>query len=178
MTREEKAQVIESLVEKFNNNPFFYIADASGLSVGQVNDFRRLCFKEGVEYKVVKNTLIKKALDQLDNDFSDLDVALKGFSGIIFSAESNNAPAKVIKAFRSKQGKQIKRPLLKGASIDSDIFIGDENLETLSNLKSKSELIGEVITLLQSPAKNVISALSSGSDKLGGIVKTLQDREA
>ncbi|NMM49444.1 50S ribosomal protein L10 [Marinigracilibium pacificum] len=178
MTREEKAQVIESLVEKFNNNPFFYIADASGLTVGQINDFRRLCFKEGVEYKVVKNTLIKKALEQMEADFTELDVALKGFSGIIFSPESNNAPAKVIKDFRSKLGKGAKKPLLKGASIDSDIFVGDEHLETLSNLKSKNELIGEVITLLQSPAKNVISALKSGGDTIGGIVKTLQDREA
>ncbi len=174
MTRQEKAQVIDGLVEKFNETQFFYLADSSGLSVVQTDNFREKCYKAGVEYKVVKNTLIKKALEKVEGDFSALDSELKGFTGILFSPESNNAPAKVIKEFRKDGGE---RPVLKAAYIDSDVYIGDDKLKELSSLKSKSELIGEIIGLLQSPAKNVISALQSSGQTLSGLVKTLSERE-
>jgi len=174
MTREEKAQIIEALSDKFANNANFYITDASGFTVAQVNQFRRLCFKSGVEYGVYKNTLIRKALERQEGtDFSPLFTTLHGFSGVIFSKESGNLPAKVIQEFRKKlEGK----PVLKGASINSDLFVGDENLNTLATLKSKNELIGDVISLLQSPAKNVISALQSGKHTVAGLVKALEER--
>ncbi len=176
MTREEKAVVIEDLVQKFSDNSHFYITDASGMSVADTNALRRLCFEKGVEYRVFKNTLIQKALEKMDTDYTPFDDAvLKGFSGIMFSAENANAPAKLIKEFRKKSGNES--PVLKGASIDTDLFIGDENLNTLSELKSKAELIGEIIGLLQSPAKNVISGLQGAGGKLAGILKTLSERE-
>ncbi|WP_143959997.1 50S ribosomal protein L10 [Litoribacter populi] len=179
MTREEKQVVIESLTEKLKETPHFYITDASGFSVAQVNAFRRMCFEKGVEYRVYKNTLINKALENLDTDYTDFSAqTLKGFSGIMFSTETSNLPARIIKDFRKKLGKKETRPVFKGASIDSDVFIGEQNLEMLSTLKSKEELLGEVIGLLQSPAKNVISALKSGQDKLAGLVKTLSERES
>jgi large subunit ribosomal protein L10 len=174
MTREEKEQIIDELTTKFANNTHFYITDATGFTVDQVNVFRRMCFKNGVEYRVYKNTLIRKALEKNTAvDYTPLFKTLHGFSGVIFSKEIGNTPAKVIKEFRKKlDGK----PVLKAASIDSSIFIGDENLTMLSELKSKNELIGEVISLLQSPAKNVISALLSGKNTLGGLVKALEER--
>ncbi|QSE97512.1 50S ribosomal protein L10 [Fulvivirga lutea] len=175
MTREEKANIIEELKDKFSNNAHYYITDASGMSVAQVNNFRRLCFSKGVEYRVVKNTLIKKALDALNSDHAEIDDKLKGFSGVIFSSEVANAPAKVITEFRKKSA--LSKPLLKAASIDSDFFLGEENLKMLADLKSKNELIGEVVALLQSPAKNVVSALQSGKNTLGGLIKTLSERE-
>src|SRR5690606_20426890 len=139
-------------------------------------NFRRLCYKSGIEYKVYKNTLIKKALEKQDGtDFSPLFDTLKGFSGVLFSKEIGNAPAKIIKEFRAKiEGK----PVLKAASINSDLYIGDENLTMLSELKSKNELIGDVIALLQSPAKNLISALTSSKSTIAGLVKALEERES
>ncbi|ERM84939.1 50S ribosomal protein L10 [Rhodonellum psychrophilum GCM71 = DSM 17998] len=178
MTREEKSKIIEGLTEKFKENPYFYITNASGFSVAQVNAFRRSCFDKGVEYKVYKNTLIKKALENLETDYTEFaEKTLKGFSGVMFSKELGNLPAKVLLDFRKKQGKKETRPLFKGASIDSSLYIGEEQLELLSNLKTKNELIGDVIGLLQSPAKNVISALKSGQNTLAGLVKTLSERE-
>ena len=177
MTKDEKAIIIDDLAGKFANTNYFYITDASGLSVAQVNAFRKMCFDKGIEYKVVKNTLIKKALERSETDYSPFhNRVLKGFSGILFS-ESGNAPGKLIKEFRKKDKGGVK-PILKGASIDSDLFIGEENLELLSTLKSKDELIGEVISLLQSPAKNVIGALNSGKHILAGLVKTLSERDS
>jgi len=175
MTREEKAKVIEELSEKFANNAHFYITDASGFTVAEVNQLRRMCFKSGVEYRVYKNTLIRKALERQEGtDFSPLFDVLHGFSGVMFSKETGNLPAKVIREFRTKmEGK----PVLKGASIDTSIYIGDENLTMLSELKSKNELIGDVIALLQSPAKNVISALQSGKHTVAGLLKALEERE-
>lgn len=174
MTREEKAQIIEQLTQKFADHAHFYITDASGLTVEQVNTFRKLCYKSGVEYGVYKNTLIRKALEKQEGtDFSPLFKVLNGFSGVIFSKEVGNAPAKVIREYRVKlEGK----PVLKAASIETSLFIGEENLITLAELKSKNELIGEVISLLQSPAKNVLSALLSGKQKVAGIVKALEER--
>lgn len=175
MTREQKAQVISELTDKLQKTDHFYITDTSGLTVAEINKFRSACFKKGIEYKVVKNTLIKKALQNLKNDHSEMSAALKGFSGIMFINESANVPARVIKDFQKEISKD--KPKFKAASIDSDIFIGSEHLDTLISLKSKQELIGEIITLLQSPAKNVISALQGGGHKLAGIVKTLQERQ-
>jgi len=174
MTREEKAQIIEDLAKKFADNSHFYITDATGFTVAQVNNFRRLCFKSGVEYRVYKNTMIQKALEKQEGtDFSPLFKTLKGFSGVIFSKEVGNTPAKVIREFRKKlEGK----PVLKGASINSDLFIGDENLNILADLKSKNELIGDVLAALQSPAKNVVSALLSSKHIVAGLVKTLESR--
>ncbi len=174
MTRQEKANIIEELKDKFSKNAHYYITDASGLSVAKINDFRRLCFNKGVEYRVYKNTLIKKALDELNTDHSLIDTQLKGFSGVIFSEESANVPAKVIVEYRKKAA--VQKPLLKAASIESDYYIGEESLKMLSELKSKNELIGDVIALLQSPAKNVISALQSGKHTIGGLVKALSER--
>jgi len=174
MTREEKAQIIEELAGKFANHAHFYITDAGGFTVAQVNNFRRLCYKNGVEYRVYKNTLIQKALEKQEgSDFSPLFKTLHGFSGVIFSKEHGNVPAKVIQEFRKKmEGK----PVLKGASVASDLFVGDENLKMLADLKSKNELIGDIIGLLQSPAKNLISALQSGPQTIAGLVKTLESR--
>lgn len=174
MTREEKAQIIEELKDKLNRNNNFYVTDASGLSVAQVNALRRLCHNKGVEYKVYKNTLIKKALEENEKDHTDLYESLRGFSGIMFTEEIANTPAKIIKEYRKKQGGA--KPVFKAASIDTDVFIGEEHLDMLSDLKSKNELIADVIALLQSPAKNVLGALLSGQHKLGGLVKALEER--
>jgi len=174
MTREEKAQIIDELSAKFADHSHFYITDATGFTVEQVNNFRRLCYKSGVEYRVYKNTLIRKALEKQEGvDFSPLFDTLHGFSGVIFSKEAGNAPAKVIQEFRKKlEGK----PVLKAASIDSALFIGDENVKLLSELKSKNELIGDIIGALQSPAQKVISGLQNGGQKLSGILKTLSEK--
>ncbi len=177
MTRDEKKLIIDSLTEKLKEKPFFYITDASGFTVAEINAFRRTCFEKGVEYKVYKNTLIAKAFENLNADYSKLaDGALKGFSGILFSKETSNLPAKVLLDFRKKQGKKELRPVFKGAGIDSDVFLGEANLEVLASLKSKEELIGELIGLLQSPAKNLVSALQSGQNNITGVLKTLGER--
>jgi large subunit ribosomal protein L10 len=179
MTRENKKIIIDELTEKLKTTPHFYIADASGFSVAQVNGFRKMCFDKGLEYKVYKNTLIKKALENLEADYSEFaESALKGFSGILFSSEIGNLPAKVLLDYRKKVATKDKKPWFKGASIEGDQFLGEENLEILSKLKSKEELIGEVISLLQSPATNVVSALQSGKNILAGLVKTLAEKEA
>lgn len=174
LKRSEKTQIIDELREKINASPNMYITDASSLTVAKINELRGLCFKAGVEMKVVKNTLAIKAMeqDQEEKGYAPLYDALKGPTTILFS-EVGNAPAKILKEFRGPKGE---RPILKAAYIDSDIFIGDDQLAVLASLKSKEELIGDVITLLQSPAKNVISALKSGGSTIAGIVKTLQER--
>ncbi|MFN8353174.1 MAG: 50S ribosomal protein L10 [Spirosomataceae bacterium] len=177
MTREEKGAIISELAEKFKTTPYFYITDASGMNVEQTNNLRRLCFNRGVEYRVVKNTLIAKALETLDTDYTEFNESvLKGFSGIMFHPESGKVPAKLIKDFIKESGNNNKLKL-KGASVDYSVFIGHDQLDTLLNLKSKQELVGEIIGLLQSPAQNVISGLQSGGNKLAGILKTLSERE-
>ena len=172
MKREDKALIIDDLKSKFSDASFFYIADSSGLSVEDINKFRGLCFEKGVEIRVVKNTLIKKALEAVnEEEYAGLYDSLKGPSSLMF-AEIANSPAKVIEEFR----KSFDKPLLKAAYIDSSIYVGDESLKELAALKSKEELIGEIILLLQSPAKNVISSLKSGSSTIAGLVKALQER--
>ena len=176
MTREDKASIIEELSDKFANTPYFFITSAAGMSVAETNQLRKLCFERGIEYRVVKNTLIKKALETLSTDYSSFEGSvLKGFSGIMFHPESGKVPAKLIKEFKKTTGSD--KLVLKGASVDSALFIGADQLDTLVSLKSKQELIGEVIGLLQSPAKNVVSALQSGGNKLAGILKTLSEKE-
>ncbi len=175
MTREEKSAIVEELSAKFASTPYFYIVTANGMSVAETNQLRRLCFENGVEYTVVKNTLIRKALDTLETDYSAFDDGvLKGFSGIMFHPESGKVPAKLIKDFRKKA--TAEKFNLKGASVDSSVFVGADQLDALVALKSKQELVGEVIGLLQSPARNVISALQSGGGKLAGILKTLSEK--
>jgi large subunit ribosomal protein L10 len=181
MTKQEKYQLVEELSAKLAETSNFYITDASGMTVAQTNAFRRKCFEQGIEYRVVKNTLIKKALDQLEQtDYSAFDgTVLKGFSGIMFSPESASAPARLLKEFRKGAKKnQVAKPQLKGASIQNDLFIGDEQLEALATLKSKEDLIADVISLLQSPMRNVLGALQSGGQTIVGVLKTLEERQS
>lgn len=174
MTRTEKNEAIEFLKEKFSQYPNFYLTDSSSLNVEQVNALRRVCFEKKVEMRVAKNTLIRKALESLDgNEYDGLYDSLKGQTAIMFS-ENQKDPALIITDFRKE--KKVERPVLKAAFIESNLFVGDEQLAVLRNLKSRQELIGEIIGLLQSPAKNVISALQSGGNKLSGILKTLEER--
>ena len=172
MTREEKSQVIKEITVDLANNANIYLADISGLNAGSTSDLRRACFKANVRLAVVKNTLLEKAMEASDREFGELPSVLKGNTSVMYS-ETGNAPAKVIKAFRKKSDK----PLLKGAFIEEAIYLGDEQLDMLVDIKSKEEIIGDIITLLQSPAKNVISALQSSGGKLSGILKTLSQKE-
>ena len=172
MTREEKSKVIEDLTAQLADTSTIYIADISGLDAGTTSNLRRACFKANVKLAVVKNTLLTKAMEASDKDFGDLPTTLKGNTSIMI-AETGNAPAKVIKEFRKKNEK----PVLKGAFIDEAIYVGDEYLDALSNIKSKEEVIGDIIGLLQSPAKNVVSALKSSGGKIAGILKTLSEKE-
>jgi large subunit ribosomal protein L10 len=172
MTREEKSKVIEELTEKLAENTSIYFTDISGLDAQNTTKLRRACFKANVKLLVVKNTLMAKAMSNSEKDFGDLDSILKGNTSMMFS-DTGNAPAKVIKDFRKKNEK----PILKGAFVDEAIYLGDEYLEALVNIKSKEEVIGDIIGLLQSPAKNVVSALKSSGGKLAGILKTLSEKE-
>jgi large subunit ribosomal protein L10 len=171
MDKATKKVAIAELTERFSKATNFYLADASHLNVEQINKLRRLCFKQGVEFKVAKNTLIRKALESIGTGYDGLFEALQGPTSVMFS-ETGSIPAKVIKEFRKAGDK----PKLKAAYIDSAIYLGDTSLDELAKLKTKHELIGEIIGLLQSPAKNVIGALQSGGHKLSGILKTLEDR--
>jgi large subunit ribosomal protein L10 len=171
MNKEEKYDLVLALTEQMKEFGNFYITDTSNLTVEKVNHIRRQCFESNITMKVAKNSLIKKAMENIDGDFAPLYDVLKGSSSILFS-KSATAPAKLIKQLRKKGDK----PVLKAAYIDASIFVGDNQLDTLINLKSKEQLIGEIIGLLQSPAKNVISALQSGGNILAGVVKTLQER--
>ncbi|MAU15265.1 MAG: 50S ribosomal protein L10 [Muricauda sp.] len=172
MTREEKATVIEDLTAQLAENPNIYLADISGLNAVDTSNLRRACFKANIKLAVVKNTLLAKAMEASDKEFGELSEVLKGNTSLMLS-ETGNAPAKLIKNFRKKSEK----PVLKGAFIEEAVYIGDENLDALVNIKSKEEVIGDIIGLLQSPAKNVISGLKSGGGKLAGILKTLSEKE-
>ena len=171
MTRDEKNKIIDSLVETLSTYSSFYIADIEALNSEKSSKLRRLCFNKNVQIKVAKNSLIEKALGKMEGDFTQMLPTLKGSSAIM-TAEIPNVPAKVIKEFR----KTSDRPLLKSAYIDSSVFVGDNLLDSLVALKSKEELVGDLIGLLQSPAQNVISALKSSGSKLAGILKTLEER--
>ncbi|MCB0410456.1 MAG: 50S ribosomal protein L10 [Flavobacteriales bacterium] len=172
MTREEKNQAIDALTEKLNNANVFYLADIAGLNAESSSKLRRSCFNSNIQIEVVKNTLLRKALEKAQGEYEELYGSLKGNTSILFS-EQGNAPAKLIKDFRKKSEK----PILKGAFIEQAIYIGDANLDLLTSIKSKEELIGDIIALLQSPAKNVISALKGNAGgKVAGLVKALSER--
>jgi len=174
MTRKEKEEIVKDLSAKLNEKSVFYLADISSLNAESSSKLRRLAFKREVSLNVVKNTLLKKALENAEGSYEEFYDVLKGNTSIMFS-EVGNAPAKLIKEFRKKSD----RPILKGAFIDESIYIGDDKIESLSELKSKEELIADVIAILQSPAKRVVSALqSSGGEKISGLVKALSEREA
>ena len=172
MTRQEKDALITDLADRLSKSGVVYLTDIASLDAENSSKLRRLCFQRNVQLQVVKNTLLAKAMERVeDKEFGDLATVLKGNTGIMIS-ETGNAPAKLIKEFRKKSEK----PVLKGAYIDESVYIGDENLQALVDLKSKEELVGDIILLLQSPATNVISGLSSGGSKLSGILKTLETR--
>ncbi|MES2588639.1 MAG: 50S ribosomal protein L10 [Bacteroidota bacterium] len=172
MTKEEKAKYIDELTAEISQTGVFYLADTSELTVETINQLRRRCFQSNIRLKVVKNTLLQKAMESIEGkDYSELNAVLSGPTSIMFS-EVGSLPAKIIKEFRKKNAK----PILKGAYIDEAIFIGDNQLDALSTLKSKEELVGDILGLLQSPAKNVISALKGQGGKIAGILKTLEER--
>ena len=171
MRKEQKAQLIDSLYEQVSSYPHLYIADIGGLDSVQTSKLRRLAFRREVKLVVVKNTLLIKALEKTGIDYSELFPVIKGETAIMLS-NSNNAPANLIKEFRATAAK----PLLKGAYVEEAFYVGDENLETLVNIKSKNELIADVVALLQSPIKNVVSALQSGGNTLSGVLKTLSEK--
>jgi large subunit ribosomal protein L10 len=174
MEKNLKNQEIAELKEKFSNSTYFYLTDSSTLTVEKINKFRRLCFNSGIEYRVSKNTLIRKALEQVGGQYEALYPLLNGPTGVMFATDGAT-PAKVLTEFRKTNDK----PVLKGAYIDTDVFIGDNQLSALASLKSKTELLGEIIGLLQSPARNVISALQgSSSQKIAGLVKALEERNS
>lgn len=161
MKKEEKSKIIDALVEQINANNKIYLADCSSLTVEKVNQLRRSCFQQKIKLTVVKNSLLKKALERAaDSRLAELIPTLKGATAIMFT-EVGNAPAKLIKEFRVKNDK----PILKGAFVEENIYIGDNQLETLANIKSKNELIADVVALLQSPAKRVVSALQNHAEK-------------
>ena len=172
MTREEKSKAITEITDVLSNNGIIYLTDISGLNSIETSNLRRLCFKSGVKLEVMKNTFLEQAMTASDKDFGGLLDTLNGNTSVMLS-DVGNAPAKVIKDFRRKS----ERPILKGAIIENDIYLGDEQLELLSSIKSKEEIIGEIILLLQSPTRNIISALKSSSSKLSGIIQTLSNRE-
>lgn len=173
MRKEEKNQLIDTLIEDLNQNPIFYLTDTSTLNSEVTSQLRRFCFKRNIQLKVVKNTLLQKAMERSGKDFGDLYDALTGPTSILF-AETGNAPAKLIQEFRQKF--KTDRPKLKGAYVEETSYVGENQLEFLAKIKSKNELIGELIGLLQSPPRNVVSALQSSGGKLAGIVKTLSER--
>ena len=171
MTKEQKVQEIQDLTERLSSVKNLYLTDIAGLNAVQTTALRRACFNSNIKLSVVKNTLLAKAMEASDKDFGNLKEVLKGNTSLMFS-DVGNTPAKLIKNFRKKSEK----PLLKGAYIEEAIYIGDDQIDVLESIKSKEELIGEVITLLQSPTKNVISALQSGRSNISGILKTLSER--
>lgn len=172
MKKEDKDKIIESLVEKIDAYKNFYLADISGLNAADTSALRRKCFEKQIKVEVVKNTLLKKALERCNADYSELYVALERPTSIMFT-EAANVPAKLIKEFR----KSHEKPVLKAAYVEESVYVGEHQLEALINIKSKFEVIGDIVGMLQSPAKNVVSALQSGGGKLAGIVKTLSERE-
>jgi large subunit ribosomal protein L10 len=174
MTRQEKDSLISDLADRLGNSDVVYLTDIAELNAEDSSKLRRLCFQRQVQLQVVKNTLLQKAMERVEGkNFGELQSVLKGNTGIMI-AEVGSTPAKLIKEFRKKSQK----PLLKGAYIEEGVYIGDASLDMLAALKSKEELIGDIIMLLQSPAKNVISGLKSSGGTLAGIVKTLQERES
>lgn len=171
MTREEKTQKIEELTQELNEASTLYITDVSELNAGSTSKLRRACFKKEVRLSVVKNKLLKKAMERSDKELDELVDTLAGPTAVMFS-DKGNVPAKVIKDFR----KDSEKPILKGAYVEEMVYLGDDQIEALTKIKSKDELIADVVALLQSPAKNVVSALQSGGNILTGVLETLSEK--
>ncbi len=172
MRREEKAVIIDNLAGQLNDTKHFYLTDISSLNAEQTSNLRRKCFEREISLLVVKNTLLRKAMEKSEGDFNDLYDVLKDSTSIMF-CETGNIPAKLIKEFR----KTLEKPILKAAFVEESIYVGDDQLDTLSNIKSKNELLGDLLSLLQSPAINLVSALSSGGSNLAGALITLSEKE-
>jgi large subunit ribosomal protein L10 len=171
MKREEKDIIVNNLVDQIKGSPHFYLTDASELNAEATSLLRRRCFESNITMMVVKNTLLKRALDQVEQQVDEIYDVLKGSTAIMFT-DTGNAPAKMIKEFRKK----FEKPIIKAAYVEESIYIGDDQLENLVNVKSKEELLGDLIALLQSPIKTVMSQLKSGNDILSGVVKTLSEK--
>lgn len=171
MKREDKAAVINELAQKLKESSHFYLADISELDAEKTSNLRRKCFEKDIELLVVKNTLLRKAMEQTDVDYSEMFEVLKGATSVMFT-ETANVPGKLIKEIRKTSDK----PIVKAAYVEETVYVGDDMLDTLATIKSKNELIADVIGLLQSPAKNVISALQSGGQTLTGVLKTLLEK--
>jgi large subunit ribosomal protein L10 len=172
MRKEDKGLVIDKIAETLKQYPSFYLVETAGLNAEKTSDLRRACFKAGIKLMVVKNTLLKKALETLDTDFSELYPSLAGATSIMFT-NVGNAPAKLIKNFVKKNDTL---PALKAAYVEESFYIGADQLTTLASIKSKNELIADVVALLQSPTKNVISALQSGGNTIHGVLETLSKK--
>ena len=172
MRKEDKNQLIDTLTEELKATNYLYITDISDMNVANTNRLRRLCFKRDVKLIVVKNTLLRKAMEGTGKDYSGVFPELKEQSSVFFVGENYKVPAKLIKDFRKKGAK----PALKVAYVDESVFVGDDQLDVLQNLKGKNELIGEVIGLLQSPIQKLLGQLSSGGTTIAGVLKTLEER--
>jgi large subunit ribosomal protein L10 len=173
MRREEKEVIIDSLAQRLNDSKHFYLTDISELNAEETSNLRRKCFEKEISLMVVKNTLLRKALERSEGEFDDLYDVLKDATSIMF-CETGNVPAKLIKEFR----KAMEKPILKAAFVEESIYIGDNQLDALSNIKSKEELLGDLLNLLQSPAKNLVSALASSGSKLAGALQTISEKES
>ena len=172
MRREEKDVIIENLAQRLNQTRHFYLTDISELNAEETSNLRRKCFEKEISLLVVKNTLLRKAMEQSEGDFNDLYDVLKDSTSIMF-CETGNTPAKLIREFR----KTMEKPVLKAAFVEESIYIGDDQLETLSNIKSKEELLGDLLMLLQSPAISLVSAIASSGSRMAGALKTLSEKE-
>jgi large subunit ribosomal protein L10 len=172
MNKEDKDKIIKSLIEKLDSSSNFYLADISELNAADTTALRRKCFEKEIKLEVVKNTLLKKAFENSNGKYDELFGVLENPTSIMFT-ETANVPAKLIKEFRKKH----KKPVLKAAYVQESVYVGEDQLDALVNIKSKNEVIGDIIGMLQSPAKNIVSALQSGGGKIAGIVKTLSERE-
>jgi large subunit ribosomal protein L10 len=172
MKKSEKFEIIENLTEQINETAHFYLTDIESLNASDTSDLRRLCYKQSVKLVVVKNTLLRKAIEASNKDAEELYGVLKGNTSVMF-CDNANVPAKLIKDFKKKH----KKPILKGAYVQESVYVGENQLDVLVSIKSKNELLGEVIGLLQSPMKNVLGALQSGGNTIHGVLKTLGERE-
>ncbi len=175
MKKEDKSAIIKQLESTIKEYANFYLTDIGGLNAAQTSELRRVCYKQDIKLVVVKNTLLQKALENSTVNFNELYDSLKGETSLMLS-NTGNAPAKVIKDFSKQKSNKLKKPILKAAYVEQSFYIGEDQLDALINLKSKNELIAEVIALLQSPAKNVVSALQSGGNTIHGVLKTLAER--
>ena len=171
MKKTDKSALVQDLSEKINEYSHFYVTNSLGLNAASTSKLRRACFEKDIKMVMVKNTLFKRALQESDKEIDGIEEVLNGTSAVLFS-NTGNAPAKLIKDFQKKTG----LPVLKGAFVEESVYIGEDQLEVLTNIKSKEELLGDVISLLQSPAKNVVSALQSGGTKIHGILQTLGEK--